>query len=156
MESSDRPVVDDTDRRIIGRLESNGRISIRALADEVSLSTSATSERVKRLEQSGAIVGYRAVVDPRISGRTLEATVGVVARGDTDRRVLEQWFTEQEAIVEAVHLTGADDYLLRLECRDTDELDRLVMSMKSDAHVAETDTRIILRSIDLDPLPPDE
>lgn len=122
---------------------------IRALADEIALSSSATSERVKRLEGSGVIIGYCAEVDPRVSGRTLDATVGVIARVDADRRRLERWFADQEAIVEAVHLTGADDYLLRLRCRDTEELDHLVMSMKSDAQVAETDTRIILRSIDL-------
>lgn len=153
MSSAVPPETDTIDRRILGHLADDGRISIRALAEAVSLSSSATSERVRRLEQSGAITGYRAIVHPGIDGRGLNAIVGVSARPDADRSALEQWITSQPAVFNAVHLTGQTDYLLWLRCRDTAELDQLLMTMKSDADVTETETRIVLRTLTRDSPP---
>jgi Lrp/AsnC family leucine-responsive transcriptional regulator len=48
-----------------------------------------------------------------------------------------------------VHLTGPDDYLLRVRCRSTAELDEMLMQMKADAGAASTHTRVVLRAIDL-------
>ena len=125
-------------------------MSIRRLADEVSLSTSATSERVRRLEETGAIIGYRAIVSPEVLDRPVDAVVGVRGRPGSDRRALEAWFAAQESVVEAVHLTGPHDYLLRVRCRTTAELDDVLMAMKHDGGVHDTETRIVLRSLSLD------
>lgn len=149
--TNDPPALDDIDRRIARALVGNGRLSIRDLAERVALSTSATSERVRRLERRGVVVGYRAVLSPAATGRPLDAVIGVRARPDFDRAALEAWFGRQPSITEAIHLTGPDDYLLRVRCRDAGELDALLMSMKADAGVAETETRVVLRSVPVDP-----
>jgi Lrp/AsnC family leucine-responsive transcriptional regulator len=146
-----QPVFDAIDRTILRELLRDGRISIRDLADRVALSTSATSERVRRLERRGLITGYRAVLAPSVVGRPVDAVVGVRALPGADRAALEAWFGAQPCVVDAVHLTGAHDYLLRVRCRDTAELDALLMAMKSDAGVAETETRVVLRTIPVDP-----
>ena len=145
------PAIDDIDRRILRELAADGRLSVRELAERVSLSTSATSERVRRLERRRLITGYRAVLSPLATGRPLDAVIGVRAQPAADRSALEAWFGDQPCIVEAVHLTGPDDYLLRVRCRDAAELDAVLMAMKSDAGVAETETRIVLRAVAVDP-----
>jgi Lrp/AsnC family transcriptional regulator, leucine-responsive regulatory protein len=145
------PAIDDIDRRIIRELSADGRLSVRELAERVSLSTSATSERMRRLERRRLITGYRAVLSPLATGRPLDAVIGVRAQPGADRSALEAWFGSQACIVEAVHLTGPDDYLLRVRCRDAAELDVVLMAMKSDAGVAETQTRIVLRAVPVDP-----
>ena len=153
MPAAERPVIDDIDRTIIRSLVIDGRLSVRRLAEIVSLSTSATSERLRRLEESGAILGYTAQVAPEVVDRPVDAVVGVRARSGADRESLEAWLAEQESIVEAVHLTGPHDYLLRLRCRTTMELDGVLMAMKSDAGVADTETRIVLRALPVDSAP---
>lgn len=144
-------MIDAIDRQIVRTLLHEGRISVRELADRVALSTSATSERLRRLERRGVIEGYRAVLSLAAVGRPFDAVIGVRAARDTDHDALETWLVAQRCIVEALHLTGEQDYIVRARCRDAHELDELLMAMKRDAGVAETETRIVLRSLPVDP-----
>ena len=143
--------IDHIDRQIIGELITNARAPVVAIAEAVALSRSATSERIKRLEQAGWITGYRADLDPMVTGRTLEAVVGLRLDAGADRPGVERWIADQPAIVEALHLTGPDDYLLRLRCTDTGELDVLLMTMKNDMAIAHTETGVVLRHLEVSP-----
>jgi Lrp/AsnC family transcriptional regulator, leucine-responsive regulatory protein len=69
--------VDDVDRSILAVLDMDGRISNAELADRVGLSPSPCLRRVRRLEESGVIRGYRAVIDPSAIGRGLRVFAGV-------------------------------------------------------------------------------
>src|SRR5882762_1396036 len=75
--NEDRPRLDETDRRIIGELTSDGRVSLAELGRRVNLSAPAVAERVQRLERAGVITGYRAEIDPRMLGYQLTAIVRV-------------------------------------------------------------------------------
>lgn len=154
MDTDDAPVIDEIDRTILGALGTDGRISVRSLADRIGLSTSATSERLRRLERSGAIVGYRAEIAPSVLARPVEAVIGVRAHQGVDRTDIEAWIGEQPSIFEAVHLTGPHDYLLRLRCTTTAELDDVLMEMKRSGGIAETETRIVLRQLVVNPAEP--
>lgn len=144
-------VIDEIDRRIIRSLVEHGRASVSSVSAQVSLSASATSERIRRLETKGIIAGYRAVVSPEAIGRPFDAVIGARARPGADRAALEAWVAGQTCVVEAMHLTGAHDYLIRARCRDSAELDTLLMAMKRDGGVDETETRIVLRQLDVHP-----
>ena len=154
MGTDDDPAIDAIDRTILGSLLADGRMSVKQLADTVALSTSATSERLRRLERTGAILGYHAAVSPSVLARTVDAMVGVRAVPGFDRSSIEVWIRNQPSIVEAVHLTGPHDYMLRLRCETTVELDDVLMEMKREGGVAETETRIVLRSLVVDPATP--
>ncbi|MEQ8437356.1 MAG: Lrp/AsnC family transcriptional regulator [Ilumatobacter fluminis] len=151
MSTEEIPALDAIDRQILRTLAADGRISVTRLAADVALSSSATSDRLRRLEASGAIEGYRAVLAPSVLARPIDAVVGVRAASGTDRDDLETWICDQPAVVEAVHLTGPHDYLLRLRCRSTAELDALLMSMKRVGGIADTETRVVLRSLPVRP-----
>src|SRR5712671_3226358 len=77
LSSTDRQTVDDTDRRILGELTRDGRVSFAELGRRVSLSPPAVAERVQRLERAGVITGYRADVDPRRLGYEMTAIVRI-------------------------------------------------------------------------------
>ena len=151
MQTDDQPAIDAIDRTILRSVQQDGRITVRRLADTVALSTSATSERLRRLEQSGAIIGYHAVLSPTVLARPVDAVVGIRTQPGFDRAAIESWIGRQPAIVEAIHLTGPHDYMLRLRCETTIELDDVLMAMKSDGGVAETETRIVLRHLPVEP-----
>ncbi len=136
--------IDAIDREILAVLSRDGRITWLALADEVGLSPSAATERVRRLERAGVIAGYHAEVVPGAVGRPLEARIAATLEPDTDRGRFLAALEAEPAVVDAVHLTGGHDYELTVRCADTDELDRLLVRLKDHQRVERTDTRIVL------------
>ncbi len=138
--------MDDVDREILGELTRNARISFRDLGAAVGLSANAAADRVRRLRDTGVITGFTATVDQGAAGRGLIAYIDVrMAAAMTNDR-FEQEVSRLEAVMEAVHLTGRFDYLLRVACRDTLELDQLLRHLKRETGVSDTETRIVLRS----------
>ncbi|HMS60869.1 MAG TPA: Lrp/AsnC family transcriptional regulator [Solirubrobacteraceae bacterium] len=140
-------MIDDLDREIIGLLRRNARASWRELGDAVGLSANATAERVRRLERAGVISGYTALLDPAASGRRLVALVDVrlSSPGAADR--FEALIGRLDEVTDAAHVTGRSDYHLRVACADPAELDALIRLLKTEGGVAETDTRIALRTV---------
>ena len=112
------------------------------------MSLSATSERLKRLTDSGVITGFHARIDPALAGRTIEALVDVrLGPGaySTDPSFAGPEF---DAVVDAVHLTGRFDVQLRVMAADVAELDGLLGRLKDDIGAEETNTRLVLRSLE--------
>jgi len=108
--------VDRIDRQILALLQQDGRMTVTALAARVRLSVSPCHRRVRELERSGAIRGYRALIDPAAVGLTFEALVFVTMRQE-DRDTLlgfEAALAEVPNVVHAQRLFGDPDYLLRV------------------------------------------
>lgn len=136
--------IDDIDREILTVLQIDGRTTWLDLADRIGLGPSAATQRVRRLERTGAITGYGARLDPALVGRPLEARVSVTLRAGLDPAVVADGFAEEPAVVEAVHLTGPEDYELTVRCADTSELDGLLLRLKRDRGAERSETRIVL------------
>ena len=123
--NDDLPRLDATDRRIIGELTSDGRVSLAELGRRVNLSSPAVAERVQRLERAGVITGYRAELDPRRLGYALTAIVRVKpARGQLPR--IPELAAEIPQVAECHRITGEDCYLMRLHLRSIDELEAVL------------------------------
>lgn len=147
--------MDDVDRRIIAELQIDGRISATELSDRVALSLSATSERLRRLRASGVIAGFTVAVEATAVGRPIQALVDVrLPPAASYASGLDAAITDLPGVVDAVHLTGPFDTQLRIAARDVDELDQILAMLKDDFGVHETNTRLILRTIDGFPRPP--
>lgn len=120
--------MDQTDRKILKALQVNGRISNADLAREVGMAPSSMLERVRRLEDKGVIIGYRAVLDPQQLGYQVRAMVMInLGRHAQDR--IEEFEARVAAIPEVKfcsHVTGRYDYILYLAARDIDHLRDLV------------------------------
>jgi Lrp/AsnC family leucine-responsive transcriptional regulator len=143
--------MDAVDSEILRLLRENGRISWRDLGAAVGLSANAAADRVRRLRQAGVIFGFAALVDPAAGGRRLEALVGVaLAHGtDSDRFAVEAG--RLAPVTEVLHLAGAPDYMLRVSCHDTAELDILLRTLRLELGASDTETKIVLRSGRPDP-----
>jgi Lrp/AsnC family leucine-responsive transcriptional regulator len=119
--------MDEIDRDILRHLQENGRMSNVELARAVGLSPTPTLRRVRELERTGAIRGYRAIVDPEAVQRSFQVLVWVDLVQGT-REVIERF--EQAVldipdVIEAQRLFGEPDYLLRVASRDSHEYERL-------------------------------
>jgi DNA-binding Lrp family transcriptional regulator len=119
--------MDEIDRKILAELERDGRISLTDLAAKVGLSLSPCQRRVRELERSGVITGYRAIVDPAAIGLGFEVLVLVTMLRE-DRATIAQ-LEEEIALVPNVlvaqRLFGDPDYLLRVVCEDAAAYQRL-------------------------------
>jgi len=143
--SEDRSL-DTLDRQILGRLLADARVSYRDLGAAVGLSANAAADRVRRLRRTGAIRAFTAVLDPAAAGRPVEALVDVRLDRATDSEVFGQGVARLDAVLGAQHVTGRFDWHLRLACRDTAELDRVLRTLKRDLGAGDTETRIVLRT----------
>jgi len=145
--------MDITDRTIIALLQDNGRMSVTDLADSIPLSVSATSERLRRILDAGLITGFTANVDPVAVGRTIEAIVDVRFMTGTYNSDLDFSSDALSGVVDALHATGRFDMQLRVLARDVAELDRLLEKLKDEHHAEETNTRLVLRTLEGFPRP---
>lgn len=118
--------LDSIDRSLLRLLQQNARMSNRKLAEEVGLSPSACLRRIRILEESGAIRGYTAILDPA----TQEAAMSVLVNITLERQT-EDYLTRFEAAVrklpevhECYLMTGGSDYFLRAEIENPGQFER--------------------------------
>lgn len=113
-------VTDPIDARILRELSRDGRISNLALAGRVGLSASATSRRVAELERRGVIAGYRAVLDRAAMGTGFVAyvAVGLSVHTRDAQAAFERAMATAPEVRECHNVTGAVEYLLRVEAAD--------------------------------------
>lgn len=139
--------MDAIDEKIIGVLRTDGRASFSALGREVGLSTNAAAARVRRLESSGVITGYQAILgtDAPDEVTGLEAFIDVRLDHERDSEEFLAWTSDVRAILDAVHVTGPYDYLLHVRARDTADLDDLLRLLRRSGGAAQTQTRLALR-----------
>jgi Lrp/AsnC family transcriptional regulator, leucine-responsive regulatory protein len=135
----DGPLLDDIDRRILVELQDEGRVTMAELGRRVSLSAPAVGERVQRLEESGVITGYTAVVDPRAIGYPIAAIVRIRPARRQLHKVPEV-ARETPEVVECHRVTGEDCYIARLHLRSIDDLEGILDRF---AAIGQTTTSIV-------------
>jgi DNA-binding Lrp family transcriptional regulator len=119
--------MDAVDRKILAALQEDGRLTVTELAAQVGLSISPCHRRLRELERSGAIRGYRAVVDAEALGLSFEALVFITMRQE-DRETLigfEDGVAGIPQVIQAQRLFGDPDYLLRIVTTDLAAYQRL-------------------------------
>jgi Lrp/AsnC family leucine-responsive transcriptional regulator len=151
--------LDQIDRRILSALQEDGRLTTNALAEKVGLSPSPCWTRVKRLEESGVIEKYVAVLDHKVLGFNNVVFVEITLDKHDDR-VLDQFgeaLTRAPEVVEAFLVTGEYDYLAKVIVSGTDHYERFLReTLYRIPGIRQTRTtfglRALKRSISVDPL----
>lgn len=139
--------LDDIDTKILQLLTDDGRMSFSDLGEKVSLSPNAARDRVRALVSRGVITGFHAHVDQGRVDRRLRALIDVRLRSPDHAAQFERLIRGNPAVEEAVHLTGPSDYVVRIACADTTELDDFIRAMKEEGGVRDTQTRLVLRIV---------
>jgi DNA-binding Lrp family transcriptional regulator len=114
--------MDAIDHAILAELQADGRLTVTELADRVRLTPGPCHRRLRELERSAVITGYRAVVDPGAVGMGFEALVQItMERGDADTVAsFESAVADIPQVRNAERLFGDPDYLLRVVAHDLD------------------------------------
>ena len=135
--------MEEIDRRILSLLSTDGRMSYTDLGKATGLSTSAVHQRVRRLEERGAISGYAAVVSPEAVNLSLTAFISIrpidpAAPDDAPARL-----AGLSAIEACYSVAGEENYILKVRVRTPADLESLLARIRADANVT-TRTTIVL------------
>jgi len=142
--------LDRTDRKILDILQRQGRISMTDLAEQIGLSTSPCSERVRRMEREGVITGYYARVDPKAIGKTLLVFIEIKLSsksGDVFDEVRQELLHIPEVM--ECHLgSGGFDYLVKARLRAmSDYRDLLGDILKKLPVTAESQSYVVMEEV---------
>ncbi|HEX3942084.1 MAG TPA: Lrp/AsnC family transcriptional regulator [Acidobacteriaceae bacterium] len=134
--------LDEIDCEILAEMQANARVAFAELGRRVGLSTPAVLERVRRLEESHVILGYRAMIDPAKVGLPVRAFVKVTIAGDKLARFSALVKTIPE-VLECHRVTGAESFIVQIAVRDVRHLEEVIDAMMP--YVA-TNTSMVLAS----------
>src|SRR5438094_9615243 len=126
--ASGERVLDRTDRRLLARLQQDGRAAVSQLAREVNLTVTPTLERVRRLESAAYIEGYFARLNPAMLGLGLLAYVEVSLDRTTPDAFerFKQVMLAHDEVMECHMVAGGFDYLLKVRVRDRESYRRFL------------------------------
>ena len=135
--------MDQTDYKILDILQRDGRISMQKLAKNINMSVTATIERVRKLEDSGTIVGYRVMLRPERVGR--EVLAFILVRVEYPKRNEFYAFVQQcDAIITVFEVTGQYTHLVETSCRDMNEFQKTVYALYD---MGMTETCVVLDNV---------
>jgi Lrp/AsnC family leucine-responsive transcriptional regulator len=140
--------LDAIDRQILRLLQDNGRMTNAALAEAVGLTPTPMLQRMRKLEQSGVIQRYAAVVDAAKVGRPVLAFVHVTLKSH-EAAVHQKLLTlvkELPEVIECHHIAGDEDFLLKVAMRNIPELEHLLFRLGGSGVIARIKTTFVLSS----------
>ena len=142
--------LDDVDRRLLALLHADARMSNSALADAVGIAASTCHGRVRRLQDLGVIRGYYADIDPAAIGLSLQAMISVTLQSNARSKIRNfiQQIRRKPQVMDVYFLAGADDFIIHVAARDTDDLRAFVVeNLNADSDVAGTQTSLIFEHL---------
>tara|TARA_Y100001936_G_C15818960_1_gene530654 strand:- start:287 stop:751 length:465 start_codon:yes stop_codon:yes gene_type:complete len=137
-------ILDEIDRKIISILKSNARESASNIAEAINLSVPATSDRIKKLEDSKIIKGYYAEIDSRKIGLNLSALITVISESSSNYEKIIKFANQSDEIIECYATTGRGSHILIIQTENTQSLEKLLRLIQSWPNVIRTETQIIL------------
>jgi DNA-binding Lrp family transcriptional regulator len=136
--------LDDIDHAILGALVADGRRTLGSIGEEVGLSAPAVKRRVDKLVARKVIVGFTAIVDRAVLGRSIEAFVELHTSGVVSIEEMRAALGSIADIVEASSVTGRADTIVRITAADITRLETAVRRLRDIRGVNQTETNIVL------------
>ena len=136
--------LDNVDRHILSILQEDCTLQLAKIGERVGLSAPSVAERIKKLEDSGIIRGYTAVLDARKLGKDITAFIGVFIDHPKLIKSFEKEIDRIEAVQECHHITGEHTVLLKVKVENTSALEELIRRIRSIDGVMRTETSIVL------------
>ena len=136
--------LDEIDRRILELLIEDGRRTVADIAKRVQLSPAPATRRIERLERSGVIVGYTALVDQSRFGGGFEAFTELRYAGETSVSAIKDAMIGIPEVLEVFTIAGDPDSIVRIRVDGVAHLQRVVDQMRRSGRVIGTKTMIVL------------
>lgn len=135
--------MEDLDRRLVGLLLADGRMSFTDLGRATGLSTSAVHQRVRRLEERGVITGYSAIVSPEALALPLTALISVTPFDPSAPDDVPDRLRHIPEIEDCYSVAGVENYILKVRTSTPGALEDLLARIRTAANVS-TRTTVVL------------
>jgi Lrp/AsnC family leucine-responsive transcriptional regulator len=136
--------LDQTDLQILNVLQENCKLPLARIGERVGLSPPSVIERIKKLEEGGFVLGYRAILDARRLGKDVTAFVGVSVSDPRRIERFEERVAKLEEVLECHHVTGQHTFLLKVKTANTSTLEQVIRAVRSIEGVDRTETMVVL------------
>jgi len=143
----ERKVMDHIDIKILRYLTKDARMNASQISQRVNLSISAVIERMKKLESSGLIKGYTAVIDEKQAGFNVQAMISIRLEHPKYNQEFNRQMCNHECVMECFYITGDFDYIARIGVSSTEELTKVLHDIKQIPGVSLTRTYVVLDNI---------
>lgn len=134
--------MDELDQKILRLLGADGRMTVKEIAQKVSLTSPAVSERIRRMEKSGVIAGYTVVLGDTGPKNNIDALISISV-APADRQYFLTMAENQPGVTQCFHVTGSHSFIVKVRCADIRELEDLINRFQK---LGQTSTQIILSS----------
>ena len=142
--------MDNIDIKIVQCLTKDARMNASQISNIVNLSVSAVIERMKKLENSGLIRGYTALIDERLAGFDVQAMISVRLEHPKYNHSFAKQMQDHSRVMECFYITGDFDYIARVSAGSTEELTKVLNDIKQIPGVSLTRTYVVLDNIKLE------
>jgi Lrp/AsnC family transcriptional regulator, leucine-responsive regulatory protein len=139
--------VDNIDVKILKLLQFNARMTVSEMAAKINLSIPAVSERLKKLESSGIIEQYTAILNAKKLNKSLTVIVFITLESSKYTDKFNQFVNAEDEIVECYYLAGDFDYVLKIITDNTLTLENILNKIKGVSGIQKTRTIVTLSNI---------
>ena len=139
--------MDHIDTKILRCLTQDASMNASQISAQVNLSVSAVIERMKKLESSGLIRGYTAVIDERLAGYDVQALISIRLEHPKYNQSFAKQMCDHSRVMECFYITGDFDYIARVSTGSTEELTEVLNDIKKIPGVSLTRTYVVLDNI---------
>ena len=136
--------VDKTDKQILAILQKDGRVSASNIATELDISIPTVTDRIKKLQDSGIIIGIHAVLDPKPLGLDLAAIITLISESSFHYKEVAEAAEKMPEVLQCLTTTGKGSHMLFIVTRNSSSLEDLLRKIQSWPGVQRTETQIVL------------
>ncbi len=138
--------LDTIDHKILTELQKDGRESASNIAEKINVSVPTITERIRKLQDSGVIIGFQAVVDPASVGLDVAAIITVISGSSQYYKEVTLAAEDTPEVVQCFSTTGNGSHTLLVTTKNSNTLEELLRKIQSWPGVTRTETQIILSS----------
>ena len=138
--------LDSIDHKILNELQKLGRKSASHIAEKIKVSVPTITERIKKLQETGVIVGFQVIIDPMKIGLDVSAIITIISGSSQYYKEVTLAAEKTPEIVQCFSTTGNGSHTLLINTKNSNTLEELLRRIQSWPGVVRTETQIILSS----------
>tara|TARA_B000000475_G_scaffold236067_1_gene203912 strand:+ start:94 stop:519 length:426 start_codon:yes stop_codon:yes gene_type:complete len=139
-------MLDNKDKKIINILKASGREPASSISEKIGMSVPTVIDRIKKLQETGIIEGYKAVVNSKKIGLDVSAIITIISESSSEYSNLVSNAIKEEFVEKCFTTTGNGSHVLLVNVENTDSLEKLLRNIQQWPGVRRTETQIILSS----------
>lgn len=136
--------LDAIDCKILDELQKSGRESASHIADKINVSVPTITERIRKLQESGVIIGFQAILDPTLIGLDVAAVITIISESSQYYKEVTLEAKDTPEVLHCFSTTGNGSHTLLVSTKNSNTLEELLRKIQSWPGVTRTETQIIL------------